>query len=151
VENYWRPSVSYLSSLINNVISRINFYRNSISRFSDSCQKNEELEEVLWSDIDRWRERSEHRKKRTGRSCVSVSHSRDADSEEPTVVSRRLVPVFEESTVVQVHDHQTTPVRMYATGDTRHEKVRSKSYTEIEQIVYDVTVTSRYLSKAKSL
>jgi len=91
-------------------------------------------------------------KETSGESCASVSHSRDADSEGPTIVPRRLVPVFEESTIVQLHDHQTSP-----TGENVHDgqhsakKVRPKSYIEIEQIIHDVTVTSRYLSKTKSL
>lgn len=43
------------------------------------------------------------------RVCTSVSHSLDADSEELAIVPRRLVPVFEESTIVQRHNHQTSP------------------------------------------
>lgn len=82
---------------------------------------------------------SKRRKKRTGGFHAPVSHSLDADSEEPTVVPRRLVPVSEESTVILYTTTKRQTVRMYTTGDTWREKARSKSCIEIEQIIHDIT------------
>jgi len=69
-------------------------------------------------------------KETSGESCASVSHSRDADSEGPTIVPRRLVPVFEESTIVQLHDHQTSP-----TGENVHDGQHSAKKSPAE-IIY---------------
>lgn len=52
---------SYLPGLIDNIASRIYSCRQfyfGVWRRGDSYKKNVELEEVLWSDIDRWRERA---------------------------------------------------------------------------------------------
>lgn len=58
------------------------------------------IEEVLLSDTDRWRKRAKVERNAPTGFRASVSRSLDADSEEPTIVPRRLVPVSEESTVV---------------------------------------------------
>lgn len=60
---------------------------------------------------------SKRRKKRTSGFRAPVSHSLDADSEEPTVVPRRLVPVSEESTVIL---YTTTKRQTEDVHDGRH-------------------------------
>lgn len=86
---------------------------------------------------------NKRRKKRTGGFHAPVSHSLDADSEEPTVVPRRLVPVSEESTVILYTTAKRQTVRMYTMGDTWRKNVRSKSCIEMEQIVHAITTRRR--------
>lgn len=87
------PPVCYIQRL-NIIAPRARSYRNSIWRASYSQRRSEELEEISSSDTDRWSERANVERNAPADSAASMSHSLDADSEEPTIVPPEISSGF---------------------------------------------------------